>query len=203
MSTPFLHLTGAIVGIGLGFSVYPLAWFKADGEDVLSRLRAVFESNSSANLPITVELPTAFQPQQFRFGPLDHQTALLETYLHQQRFHLAKMKLNQINSEHAKFHLTERQLVLFINLSFRHQDWSNALFWMAEYLDRFDSHASNIRLNMARIQAVALDDPLAAQKTLAPLLPSNLTSTQRQLFYRIVKRIRAELRGGKNERAKS
>ncbi len=194
MNTPFLHSTGAIVGICLGLSVYRLNWFKPDGEDLLTRLRAVFDSDPKPKPPSTGNFPASFQPRQFRFGPLEHQTALLEKYLRQNRFHLAKMKLDQLNSEHSKFQLTERQLVSFINFAARHKDWSNALTWMTEYLDRFECHATTIRLNMARIQATSLEDPIAAQQTLARLRPANLTPTQRQLFYRIIKRIRAPLR---------
>ena len=83
-------------------------------------------------------------------------------------------------------------MVAFINLASRHKDWPNLLGWMDEYLTRFEQHATKIRLNKARVQAVALNTPIAARKTLDSLRPAKLTPTERELFYRIVKGTRRQ-----------
>ena len=103
MSTPLLHSAGAIFGIVLGFIAYFLNWFQLDGEDAISRFRDILGNQPTSNqsdMPKTLTKP---KPRRLKFGTLDQQTRLLKKYLHQNRFHLAKMKLNQIETEHPKF----------------------------------------------------------------------------------------------------
>ena len=166
MSTPLLHSAGAICGIVLGFTAYFLNWFQLDGEDAISRFRDILGNQPTSKPSDLPKTPTKPKARRLKFGTLDQQTKLLKKYLRQRRFHLAKMKLNQIETEHPKFLLTERHLVAFINLASQHQDGPNLLGWMDEYLTRFEQHATKIRFNKARVQAA-----LTTKKT-AGLVPA-------------------------------
>jgi membrane associated rhomboid family serine protease len=190
MSTPFLHTTGALAGLGLGVLTYRFNWFQNDGEDLWSRFRELIPKKfAKVEQPKTIRKLPRNRPQPNKFGSLKTQVSKLDAYLAARRFNLANVKLAQIEQVHKKYQLTENQLVQLINLGTGHQQWESVLRWMEQYLAHFTKLATKIRLNQARIQVVELKSPTAATQTLNAIFPSELDPTERALFYRLKRRI--------------
>ena len=194
MSTPLLHSTGAIAGLAVGFGAYRLNWFELDGEDLVSRLRVLFGAPAEDTKQKTE--PTPQKARRLKFGKLKNQLHLFDQYAQKRNYPLMLMKLKQISYDHPNHELDKKQLVSLIRQGTNQKDWSHVVSWMDEYLTRFESNATAIRLNKARIQTVALHSPRAAQTTLQAIEPSKLSVKQKQVYYQLLKLIRQQIVSG-------
>jgi membrane associated rhomboid family serine protease len=147
-STPVLHLFGALVGVVCGFAAYRLDWYELDGEDLFSRFREIVgkEPVISEAHAKRIEAQNPIKPfvREFQFGPLKTQVAKLNKYLNAARYQLAVLKLDQINQEHNRFQLSERQLIRIIKLASDHKDGKNLIQWIDEYAARFEEHSEKL-----------------------------------------------------------
>lgn len=188
MSTPWLHATGALIGVLTGLAVYWSGWCEGERQDLFSLLSDSF----SADNGVTNEAPTPtnLKPiKKHRFGQLEKLVPMLDRYLDGGHYELALNKLKQIHADHGRFQLSERQLVKLTNLSIRKSDNSNAMKLIKKYLNRFDTFSDVFRLQQARLLFLVFKAPLQAARELQRVDANQLNAGQLKLHRELKKRI--------------
>ena len=184
MSTPFLHATGAIVGLAVGIVVYPWGWFESDGEDLVSLVREAWHG-PKVDRRTDREILSDKVKAEAKNG-LPNKIAQLDKYLKQGGLQIALDTIVDIRGALPDFHPTEKQVVRLINLATRREEFDCAMFWIDEYLRRFDKISNLVRLKRARLLVVAFESPKQAFREMRNIDRRSLNMAQQRIYRQLV-----------------
>lgn len=179
-----LHLSGALVGVGVGLAMLRLGFVDCEGYDVLSVFRDK-EGQGESDLLSDAKDLLAEEPTEFR-----QQAAhtMFRQYVKRGNPKAALQLRRKLAEQGRPMQLDRPELAALISTMHKKRLWRDSAPLMAEYLERFEEKADLVRLGLAKICVLELDRPLRAIELLKELDPLALSQEQKGLYQRLIAR---------------
>lgn len=186
LSTGWLHVTGAMVGLPVGIAMVKLEWVDCEGWDIFHAW--------NGELPTTekdyTEIDKRVQEKK-REREQQHLQAALEQFDH----YLADGNVRAAVALYGKMlqvgdglKLNRDQLSAVIRGLHQRQEWSSSAAFMQEFLARFPQRADPMRLKLAQICVLELQKPARALELLTEIDFSMQPPEKRTLAKKIARR---------------
>ena len=166
--------------------IYRMGWFESDGQDFVSLVREAWygpQVDRRTNREILADQVKA----EAQKG-LPQKIAQLDKYLKQGGLQIALDTIVDIRGALPDFHPTEKQVIRIINLATRREEFDCAMFWIGEYLRRFDKISNLVRLKRARLLVVAFESPKQALREMRNIDRRSLNMAQQRIYRQLVAR---------------
>jgi membrane associated rhomboid family serine protease len=179
-----LHLSGAVIGVGVGLAMLKMGLVDCEGYDVISVFRDKEGQRDDLNLPEEQNSldgePTEFQQQAAR--------ATFRNLVQAGNTQAALGLLRKLEEQAQPLVLERRELAALIAALHNKRLWRESAPFMAEYLERFEESADSVRLKLAQICIVELDRPGRAIELLKCVDGASLSSEQKRVHQKLVAR---------------
>lgn len=177
-----LHLSGALIGVGVGLGMLKLGLVDCEGYDV----GAVFRGTEGMleELPLDEERG----PSMAETSPFQKTAVRAQFRQYVQRGHPeAAMKLRQkLQQQGQPLELDRKELAALITALHKKRLWRDSAPLMADYLSRFSERADDVRLKLAQICLLELERPLRALELLQEVDANGLSADRRKLWKKLV-----------------
>jgi membrane associated rhomboid family serine protease len=188
VSTPVLHLTGALIGAALGLALLKLNLVDCEGWDVISVWRGEVGKAQQRRKKQPAQKPEEREADQH---------AKTQAALQHLRNHLEARRLDEALQLHGRMHdtvrswqLPQKELLALIQQLQAAKRWSDSIPLLVEYLRHFDQHAITMRLQLAQILVTAEEKPLQALAVLEKLPKESLPQAAQQRYEQISRKAR-------------
>jgi hypothetical protein len=186
VSTPVLHVTGAVLGGAIGLALLKLNLVDCEGWDVISLWRGELGKKRQARLKRAAENPEQRAAEQ---------AVKLQAALHHFQKHLEDKRVDEALQLHRRMQetmhdwsLPQKELLATIELLHHAKRWTDSIPLMVDYLHSFEQHATPLRLRLAHILVTADEKPLQALAVLGKISSESLTPALQQRYQQICKR---------------
>lgn len=180
--TSLLHLSGAVIGTGVGFAMLRLGLVDCEGYDLL----AVFRGTEGQLEELVPEL----RLEPFAEGTAEFQQQAARTqfrqYVRRGKPEAAAKFRCKLQEQGRPLELSRNELAALIIAFHKRGLWRESAPVMAEYLDRFSENADRMRLKLAHICLIELERPSRAMELLAAIDPKSLPLERRRLYQKLV-----------------
>lgn len=199
LSTPLLHVTGGFVGLVVGIVVLSARWVDCEQRDMWSRIR---EASGKAPLPKLPKKKSAAELQEQQVRMDEHAARLrvldqaIDNHLAGQRPQEALLVMKQRRKLEPESLWDESRLVALLGALQQHKLWDLFLHHATDYLARFESKATAVRLNVARIQLLEKHRPRKCLELLQQIDLTKLASRQREACEKLVTQARSQIAAG-------
>ena len=175
-----LHLSGALIGVAVGFAMLRLRLVDCEGYDVL----AVFRGTEGqldlldADLGPSPQEATDFQREAAR--------AQFRQFVRRGKPDAALKLRRKLRESGQPLELTRNELTALIVALHKRRMWRESAPIMAEYLEQFTASADRVRLKLAQICLIELERPLRALELLKQIDVTALATEQRKRYQSLV-----------------
>jgi membrane associated rhomboid family serine protease len=179
-----LHISGAVIGVGVGMAMLRLGLVDCEGYDVISVFRD--KEGRTDDDPLADEQnlfedePTEFQQQAAR--------ATFRKYVRAGNPQAAIKLLQKLDEQDQPLVLDRSELAALIAALHKKRFWQDSAPLMAEYLERFEEKADTVRLKLAQICVIELDRPLRALELLKGIDATSLSHECKRLYQQLIAR---------------
>ena len=186
ISTPVLHLTGALLGGAIGIALLKLNMVDCEGWDVISVWRGEIGAKTRRN-----DAPQREDPQQRAAADAAKSQAALQhlsSHLQEQRVDEALQLHGRMQETVRSWQLPQKESLALIELLHQHKRWLESVPLVVDYLRRFEQHAVALRMRLAQILVMQEEKPLQALAVLAKIPQQSLSPALAQRCEQIRKR---------------
>lgn len=168
ISTPMLHLSGALVGLIVGAAMVKLQWVDCENWDLF----AVMAGREGQESPRKKPKKKAVRKE----AKADPSIALkaVEHFLEEGNAAAAAKAYEDLQEKHGQAELSETLLGKLIKALNDGQQWEASAPRMAEFVKRFPEKADRMRLKLAQVYVDQLHRPYRAQAVLREIEPGSL-----------------------------
>ena len=203
ISTPVLHMLGAIVGFPVGVLLLRLGWVECEGWDLFSLLRRRIPGAENAGWLATAA-PGGRSPESADRHPAarspQRQVARISQLIDNDQAEMAFYRYRQLQATPAGARLDEPELRRLIESLQVCGKWSAVVELLDEYLAEHGGscprRAIRARLLQAGILVKELHRPRAALRTIKPLDAEQLSSSQRQFLQSVRREATRQIEDG-------
>ncbi len=200
MSTPVLHLMGAVIGLPIGLLFLQKNWVDCEGWDILSIWRG---DNFQGGIPLSQWKRSEDLPLNDKQPPRHRQKSVMS--IHKEIEELILRKQHSLASElyfnhrdkllpsHQLSKAGYRSLIEWLRLQ---RSWKHLAALLEDYLLQSRDDAERARLMLAQIYVDKLSRPKAGLRTLAELSEDVLSEKEIRYFRTISRQANSQIANG-------
>ena len=199
LSTPLLHVTGAIAGMAVGAVVLVMDRVDCEGLDMWSRIKNI---GSKEPLRKKKRKKTAADKKAMEESKAEVEQRLdvirktLGMHLDAGRIDESIRLLKKLRKSRPDERLDEPQLVRLMTLLQQAKRWDDVLYYSDEYLANYSARTTGLLLNQGRILLEEKSRPRKSLEILAKIDQSTLGEKQRPVFASLVRAAKARVQAG-------
>lgn len=211
MSSEMIHLTGAVLGFGVGMMMLKLDWVDCENWDLIAVMKGTYGGSAfdDYHVPVTTRVKSTKRKTwrerlSLEFNPDPDLDGLesrkvnktkaitsMREYLEQGKPLAAYAEFQKLKHLQPDYQLEEPDLRTMADGLYRMKSWTDALPLMEEYLARFPDRSPVLRLKLAALLVDVESRPRYALKILKTIRPESLSerlTAHRKRIERLAKR---------------
>lgn len=186
LSTGWLHLTGALVGLPVGVAMVKLKWVDCEGWDIFHAWNGELPTAEKDYTEIDKQVQQKKHEKEQRH--LDAALEQFNTYLADDNVRAAVALYGKMLQVGDGLKLSRDQLVAVVRGLHERREWASSAAFMQELISRFPERAAPMRMKLAQICVVELQKPARALELLNQVDFSKQSAEKRKLAKKIARR---------------